>query len=390
MFLTSYRKETILENIIIKYLTDSISDEELIQLKNWVKDSENKEKFKSFVKSNQELNLSYKNHINVLSAYENIEKVIIPKKVFQLRKVHRVILKYAAVAIITISTFFGLYTSSDSNAINHQNQISLKLADGTIHYLDKNNNTEIKNKDNIVIAHLENDKLVYAKFNDTKHKPTNHELKVPNGKIFKLVLSDGTSVTVNSGSLLKYDDSFYGSEKRNVFLDGEAYFDVVKNKKSPFIVQTNDMNIRVLGTKFNVSSYLNDNNTSVVLEEGSVSVHKASEIYDPEKSVVIKPNQQIVIQKEELIIKEVSIDKYVSWKSRKLLFKNDKFEDIVKKLERYYNISININSSQLNNNRYTGTFTTETISEVLDIFKELSEFKYIVKGDNVSITSISN
>lgn len=377
-----------MENLIIKYLTDSLSSEELTQLKDWLKNKENKEKFKSIVKSNQELNISYDNRVNVSLAYKNIEKAIVPKKDFQSRRIHKVILKYAAVAILILSMYFGLNT--DSKPINTKNLITLTLADGTKHVLNKESSLEIRNKDDVIFAYLEDEKLVYTKFNTSKHKPTYNELTVPNGKIFSIVLSDGTTIAVNSGSTIKYFDSFDGSKNRNVYLNGEAYFDVAKNKESPFIVHTNYMYIRVLGTKFNVSSYLSDKNTSVVLEEGSVSVNKATEIYNPKKSIVIKPKQQIFIQKEKFVIKKVTVDKYVAWKSRKLLFKNDKLEDIIKKLERYYNITIKINSSQLNNNRYTGTFTSETISEVLEVFKELSKFNYKIKGDNVIITSIQN
>lgn len=377
-----------MENLIIKYLTDSLSSEELTLLKDWLKTTENKEKFKSIVQSNQELNLSYDNSKNVSLAYKNIEKTIVPEKYFQLRRIHKIILKYAAVAIIILSIYFGLNTGS--KPINTKKLITLTLGDGTKHVLNKESSLEIRNKDDIVFAHLENDKLVYTKFNTSKHKPTYNELTVPNGKIFSIILSDGTTIAINSGSSIKYFDSFDRSKDRNVYLNGEAYFDVAKNKESPFTVHTNDINIRVLGTKFNVSSYVSDKNTSVVLEEGSVSINKATEIYNPKNSIVIKPKQQILFQKEEFVIKEVSVDEYVAWKSKKLLFKNDKFEDIVKKLERYYDISIKINSSQLNNNRYTGTFTSETISEVLDVFKELSKFNYKIKGDNVIITSIKN
>ena len=106
---------------------------------------------------------------------------------------------------------------------------------------------------------------------------SHHLISVPNTVVYNVILTDGTNVTINSGSSLKYQSNFLNNKNRKVYLKGEAFFDVTKNKNAPFIVTTKKLNIKVLGTKFNVSSYNNDKNTSVVLEEGSVSITLSEE-----------------------------------------------------------------------------------------------------------------
>ncbi|MBL4642902.1 MAG: FecR family protein, partial [Flavobacteriaceae bacterium] len=244
-------------------------------------------------------------------------------------------------------------------------------------------NEAIKYKKGQLIASIKEGQLVYTSIG---HSSSYHLISVPNATVYKITLTDGTVVTLNSGSTLKYVSDFSNKSSRSVFLNGEAFFDVAKNKNVPFIVNTKDMHIKVLGTKFNVSSYNNDKNSSVVLEEGSVSINKKSDINS--KSIILKPREQFVLEKDKFNIKPALVEKHIAWKKRKLHFSNDRFEDIIKEMERYYNLKINLNSSRLNNNRFTGTFTSETIEEVLNVFKELSEFKYTKKENTITIYRI--
>jgi len=374
-----------MENLIIKYLTDSISTEELSLLKDWLKSSENQDTFKSIVQANQKLDFIYRKSIDPSIAYSILEKTI-PKERAVYKMSYKAIFKYAAIALILLTVYFGAQTVLKSDLIK-DDLITLEIHDGIKYNLEENGATEIKSKQGVVIAYFENNKLIYS--NSNNYKPEHHQLTVPNGKIFSVVLSDGTAVSINSGSTIKYFSTVFDSKARYVYLNGEAYFDVTKNKELPFIVRTNNMNVKVLGTKFNVSSYRDNINPSVFLEEGSVGLTKANEVFNSEKSLIIKPNQRVVLENERFsIYEEVSSEKYIAWRKRQLLFKNDRFEDIVKRLERFYNLSIEFDSNSLKDNRYTGKFSTESISEVLDVFKELSYFKYIIKGNTVTITGL--
>ena len=145
------------------------------------------------------------------------------------------------------------------------------------------------------------------------------------------------------------------------------------------------MDIRVLGTTFNVSSYKNENNTSAVLVEGSVGVYRPSGGFDIEKSIVISPRQQVVIQSNEFSVKEVNVEKHIAWIQGRLYFVNDRFENIVKEMERHYNVVIENNTPVLNEVRYTGTFESETVEEVLNTFRKNTDFEYYKEGGKIVI-----
>lgn len=381
-----------MENLIIKYLTDSITDKEITELENWLLIPENQELFKEYIKEHQNLDLAYNKTIDVKNAFKKIEKHTLFKKKIILKNSYKTVFKYAAVLLIGFTIFYSYNYATLKNevaTINLKNKILLELKDGSLINLSDLKVKNVLNKKGEIIASLIDDTLVY---NSTKNNstPSLHKVTVPNSKIFTIVLPDKSKVMLNSGSTLKYLNNFSNAKRRNVLLEGEAYFEVTKNKKLPFIVHTKDLNVKVLGTKFNVSSYQNDKNSSVFLEEGSVSINKSSEGINPEKSIILKPKQRLIIQKKQLIINEVSTKKYVAWKKRELYFKNDRFEDIVKKMERYYDMTINLKSTDLNENRYTGTFTTETIDEILLVFKELSNFNYTKKNNTITISKSIN
>ena len=372
-----------MENLIIKSLTNTISDDELITLQDWLKHPKNKEHYKSIVKTNQSIDCTF-NKIDTDLAYANIEKATVSKKVISLKQSYRKVFQYAAIVLVLISVSIGI--NSSLNTETSTNLITLELEDGTLKNIDKNLATKIYNSNGEIIAKLENSRLIYTKKTGQNDKQLYNKITVPNGETLMVILSDGTEVAINSGSNMKYPTSFLGEQKRSVFLEGEAFFEVSKNKNMPFVVHTKDMDIRVLGTKFNVSSYKNDNSSSVTLKEGSVGVNKPKEAFDRKKSIIIKPGQQVFYKNKEFTVKEVSVPKHIAWKKRELQFKNDRFEDIIKKLERYYDIKIENQSAKLNNTKYTGTFTTETISEVLNVFKELSDFSYQINSSIIIIT----
>jgi len=372
-----------LENLIQKYVTNTISKEELSALVTWLKDNDNAVIFKNYIKENHQLDLTYNNTIDSVMALEKVYKKISPTN--KVTPFYKPFLKYAAILVITLGSFF-LYNQNSEVDVNYnfdyEHQIVLALSDGSKFNITNTLNDVIKNKKGQLIAVIKEGQLVY----NSKSPSSNHSISVPNTKVFKISLSDGTIVTINSGSTLKYDSNFSNKSLRTVLLKGEAFFDVARNKNAPFIVNTKKMHIKVLGTKFNVSSYTNDKFSSVVLEEGSVSVQDKSN--KSGKTTILKPTEQFVLEKGKSSIKKALIAKHIAWKKRKLHFSNDKFEDIKKEMERYYNIKINLSSSTLNNKRFTGTFTSETIEEVLNVFKELSEFTYTKKEKTITISSI--
>lgn len=381
-----------MKNLIIKFLTDTISHQELAVLRDWLQNPENQEYFKTMVRANEKLDSAYR-PIDVETAYKkvlnNTSKTKRTKKKFPLYP----ILKYAAVVVILISTSIGLYHLAKKNdfgtnlpASETLPQITLELEDGSLLILDEKERTTLTNKQGDQIVSQEYDKLKYENTGAAEGKLVYNQLTVPYGKRFSIELADGTLVFLNAGTQLKYPKVFSDPKSREVYLDGEAFFEVAENTAHPFIVHTEKMNVRVLGTQFNVSSYKNENNTSTVLVRGSVGVYRPSGVFETEKSLVISPRQQASIQEKEFTVREVNVQKHIAWTKGQLYFVNDRFGNIMKEMERHYNIKIENNYPELNDTRYTGTFESETLEEVLNVFKRNTLFDYQMEKDKIIIS----
>ncbi len=209
------------------------------------------------------------------------------------------------------------------------------------------------------------------------------ELNNPLGIQSSITLSDGTKVTLNAGSTLTYPTAFV-TKNREVKIDGEAFFEVAKDADHPFIVSTENINIRVLGTKFNIKAYNNENNIDVTLEEGSVEVG----LNGKKKYHRIEPGQQIRFDKSELtfIKRNVNLTLYTSWKEGKFYFHQKSFEEIAKQLERKFNVDIYIASDKLKHIVYTGDFVrNENLEQILKVMTADKRSKYNIDGDQVQI-----
>lgn len=210
---------------------------------------------------------------------------------------------------------------------------------------------------------------------------------VPYGKRTKITLSEGTKVWLNSGSRLTYPVVFNG-DTREVYLMGEAIFDVTHNKEQPFYVKTNDYDVKVLGTVFNVSSYDDDTYTSTALERGSVEIKYAKKSFLGKSSLRIIPGTLAVYDNvnERIYSKRVDVTKYMSWRDGKFILKKQKLEGILKKLARYYNVEIVVQSEELNKETFSGHLDLkENIEKVLDVIKETSDLKYKIDNRKIVI-----
>ena len=165
-------------------------------------------------------------------------------------------------------------------------------------------------------------------------------------------------------------------KNRQVDLNGEAFFDVSEDKKNPFIVNTNEVNIKVLGTRFNIASYEDEKDVEVVLEEGSL----ICKIKKNNKSYTMTPNELVVFDKniDEFSTEIVEPQKYTSWTEGKLIFRNDPFAVVVRKLENWYNIDIEVINDFGRDPRLRATFIDESIEQVLDLLKNSLNIKRII------------
>ena len=206
------------------------------------------------------------------------------------------------------------------------------------------------------------------------------EVNVSPGSKLRTVLPDGTEVWLNSGSTLKYPQSF-SNKNRQTILTGEAYFNVKSDRLHPFVVKTEALDLKVIGTRFNVMAYPDGKNISVTLEEGKISIEKPFSGKNISRLCFLEPNEQIVFQKETGTAKvtTVNTDQFTSWKDGKLIFRNNSLNYIIKRLGRWYNADLEIvGDGNLPLAPYTLTIEDETIIQVLEYLKVASGISYKV------------
>ena len=217
---------------------------------------------------------------------------------------------------------------------------------------------------------------------DKKTKSQIVTIQSPRGEKSKVVLADSTVVWLNSESQLTYSNDFDG-EMRLVTLSGEGYFDVKEDRDRPFIVKTTNADIEVYGTRFNVSSYPDEQQTETTLEEGKIGVY----IVGKSNPVAVNPGQRFIFNNQtgETTIKQVDTDLYTSWKENKLRFDNALFGDVVKKLERWYDVKIFLDKDLVHSERYTMCIKTESLREVLKRIKLTTPMSYKIDEEKVFI-----
>lgn len=264
--------------------------------------------------------------------------------------------------------------------------IVLQLEDGKVQIISENNSVQVKDAKGNVIGNQNGDKIVYENNSDLE-KVTYNTIKIPYGKKFRLQLSDGTLVHLNSGTTLKYPVKFIAGENRQVYLDGEAFFDVAKDKKHPFIVNADALNVRVLGTHFNVSNYPEDAATDVVLVEGSVGMYRSDEEFNADKNTILKPGYKGSFNRGNALIstKPVITDIYTSWINGGLTFRNMTFKNIITKLERRYNVTIVNKNEKLASEKFNASFKDESIEKVMSYFNDIHGINYTIKNNQILI-----
>ena len=209
--------------------------------------------------------------------------------------------------------------------------------------------------------------------------------ETPYGEKSKVVLSDGTVVWLNAGSTLKYSNKF-NTANRKVELNGEGYFEVRRNEKLPFFVKTKDLQLQVLGTKFNFRDYPEDHEVVVSLLEGKVELNN---LLKKEKEAILAPDERAILNKTNgrMTVETVTASNASQWTDGYLFFDEELLPDIVKELERSYNVTIRIANDSLNTFRFYGNFVRreQSIQEVLDALASTEKIQYKIEERNITI-----
>lgn len=248
-------------------------------------------------------------------------------------------------------------------------KVDLTIAKGTI-----------ANDSSALINNESNQLLTYEKTKSTKQEPQINTLTVPRGGEYQLILSDGTKVWMNAESTLRYPTTFV-NHTREVHLQGEAYFEVAKDARHPFIVHTDRHSVEVIGTSFNISAYPH-NQILTTLAKGKVKVITSG------TSVVLAPNQQAVIDKEndDIATRNTPAHLYTSWTKGNYDFRNTPLKDIVAQLSRWYDVDIYFEDEYLKDKRFAGIiFRNEELNFATEVIERVSNVHFTRKGEAIYI-----
>jgi len=243
--------------------------------------------------------------------------------------------------------------------------------------------------------------------NDRVEQVAENTISTKPGSKSKIQLPDGSQVWLNADSRITYNESFRGPF-REVQITGEAYFDIAKDKDHPFIIHTNSIDVRVLGTSLNIRSYANEKNTEAVLIRGSIEVTLRS---SPDKKIILQPNEKLVVRNGKAVVVKKgmpSVQKYedapvmtlgkahiepkdtvamdILWVKNKLSFDQETLEDVARKIERWYAVKVTITDERLKHTEYSAVFEDESLRQVMEALRMTGNFRYSISKKEVTIT----
>jgi len=266
------------------------------------------------------------------------------------------------------------------------NKAVLTLADGSKIVLDEHTAANISDKDGLKISRTKEGQLVYTVLNQGNLKLGStisyNTIQTPKGGQYQVILPDGTKVWLNAASSLKYPEVFNGNERR-VELTGEAYFEVAKNKAQPFHVKNHNQDVEVLGTHFNINSYLDNNTIKTTLLEGRVRVSNGQSVK------ILKPGEQAITGASGAgiirLATDVDTDDETAWKNGLFQFNNADLKSILKQLERWYNVHIDYQT--IPDKKYNGMVPRKAkLSEVLKMLEKTGNIRFeIAEGKKLTV-----
>ncbi|WP_421918406.1 FecR family protein [Marinifilum sp.] len=393
------------QNLIYRYFAKETTTEEGSELLDWLEeDEENLKLYQKYFElwiakqAESDQNIFRKNKV-----WDNISSITDTEK----QKAHKpnksVIVwlrRIAASFILAVGlAFTALYLSDTRLTFNDMEyqQISYDPSIGYIIFPDGSHislpkeELSIKYKDSKITILTTKNQVWYSS-NENKSKQIGRlvqELYVPFGTSYNVEFEDGTKVKLNSGSKFLFSNNSF-SKERQVALNGEAYFEVAKNEERPFIVNTDIINVEVLGTKFNVRAYKNENLISTTLISGSVAITSNNEAYKFE-DVILKPNDraQFFIKERHLKIQNgTDTELSSSWTNKMLKFNNESLQKVLEKLSIYYGLELDVTNADLHDITYSGKLNLrDSVQDILIGIQLSTCIDYKIDGRNLSVSS---
>ncbi|MFA8435078.1 MAG: FecR domain-containing protein [Marinifilaceae bacterium] len=384
-----------ISQLIAKEVNYGLEEEEQLELNQWIDDcEENRQLYdrirnrESFLEWDQQMH-----KVDLEEGWKCIDEAINPNRRMA---VFQAVLRYAAVVMIPLFLAgVGYYLYNDITNLPQPKQVAklskpkpkarLILADGKKVNLDNVEVAAMKEKDG---THIEKGAGVLkyqAGEKEQEVKPLYNTVEIPKGGEYQLNLSDGTKVYLNSMSSLKFPVRFSG-KTRDVILKGEAYFEVSKDAKHPFVVNVAETKVEVLGTSFNVKAYDEETEIVTTLVEGSVKVKTSGENAG---SLLLKPGQQAVVNEENgmMDMREVDVALFTSWKDGVFLFKNQRMEDIMMELARWYDVKVFYQNPSVKELCFGGHFNRSgDISSIMEMFELTRKVDAKINGKTIVIS----
>jgi transmembrane sensor len=381
-----------ISQLIAQEVNFGLDENEKHELYSWINESEENKQVYDRIRSQEGfLNWDEDFHqVNVEEGWKRFDEAVNPNRALS---VFQTMLRYAAVVFVPLFLAGGSYylyndlinqpQQQFAELESRNPQVQLILADGRKMNLDGVKGIAFREKDGTRIENGEGNLKYQA--GEEKGKSLYNTVEIPRGCEYELVLSDGTKVHLNAMSSLRFPVQF--SEKiREVELCGEAYFDVTKDVKHPFVVNVLGTRVEVLGTSFNVKAYAGDEEVVTTLVEGSVKVQSSG---FKAESMLLEPGQQAIVDGKtgDMDRCEVDVALFTSWKEGVFLFKNQRIEDIMKELARWYDLKVFYKNSVVKEYRFGGHFDKNSdISSIMEMFELTRKVEVSSNGKTIVIS----
>lgn len=375
-----------IDDLIIKYLSDTLTTEESSTLSKWVDQSpENASYFKDFLNKEYLLLHSMVDHRGNIPFFNPRSPSKSKKHSFKWYAIAVIFL--IGIAMASLFVFLRPQELKDHTPVFKVDHVVIQLEDGSTTTIDQLEAFSKIRTDSISVDH-QKQRIAYRSGKPVTAKQlVFHKIRVPAGRKYNIKLSDGTLVHLNAASTLKYPIQFSSQGPRRVYLQGEAYFEVSHDDIHPFIVHTDPLTVKVLGTKFNHSSYPGDSIVKTTLERGKLAIWKTKDSLD---TYILKPMEAIVYNRNQKGLSKQTTDLNVdlAWMDNHLVFKEAPFSHILKRIERCYGVQITNHFNELNQIRFNGAFdlNQESIIDVLNTFQLSKPFTYQITDNEIIIT----
>ena len=384
----NFHVEYKIAQLISKELIDELTPDESAIMHKWLDKSEDNKKLYEVIKSgkNKKVRDNYVDNLQTAEAWKKINKQIVQPS----RKVEmRIWLARAAVILIIGLCAGGIYYLSKPEIPKQVAEVKIQpgsskailvLENGEAIQLENEENDSIVETDGTLITNAKG-QLAYSSDTKNNKKVIYNTVNVPRGGEYKLLLSDGTKVWLNSESQIRYPVHF-SKNKREVWIRGEVYFDVEKDESCPFIVGVNNIEVEVLGTEFNIEAYDDKTNITTTLVEGKVKLTKVN------KEVVILKDQQAVTLKgkDDFIVKNVDAKTYTLWKEGYFYCEAENLSSIMEKLSRWYDVNIFYMNKSVKEKRFSIEVKRyEDIDNVLDILSATNKVNFKINANNITV-----